>query len=433
MLTLSKYNNVFKNISWLLFDKFLKLFVGLSVLAMVARHLGPANFGTYNYLIAIISVLLPLTSFGIDNILIRELALDHQKKHNYLSSAILLKIIGGSTCFLAVLIFQLFGNHSDANLLILMSFVLMFQWTSVFDLYFQSKIESKYSVIASSSSFILFSLIRILLVFFKKTLIYFCFAYVLELVFIGLILIFFSQKKIPKIRLFFHKKSLLKLINDGWPFFLSGIAVSVFMKIDQLMLKHLLNDKAVGIYSAALKVSEVWYFIPTIIISTLAPVIYMRKSVSRIEYLKALEKIFFYLIIIAMLITISTIFISDLIIEQVYGLEYREASNVLKAHIFATIFVFIGSAQSLYWTAENLQKLSLFFTISSALINIVLNFYLIPFYGPSGAAYATLISYGIPTIFFPLLFSKSKLLFYMNFSYIAHVIFGKIIIKDLKA
>ena len=54
------------------------------------------------------------------------------------------------------------------------------------------------------------------------------------------------------------------LLVESWPLLLSGISIMVYMKIDQIMLGQILGDESVGIYSAALRISEIWYFIPMI-------------------------------------------------------------------------------------------------------------------------------------------------------------------------
>ena len=74
------------------------------------------------------------------------------------------------------------------------------------------------------------------------------------------------------------------LLKESWPLILSGLVISVYMKIDQVMIKHLIDDNAVGIYAAAVKVSEIWYFIPVVIASSLFPAIINSRKINEVLY-----------------------------------------------------------------------------------------------------------------------------------------------------
>src|SRR3546814_6946991 len=62
-----------------------------------------------------------------------------------------------------------------------------------------------------------------------------------------------------------------RLLGQSWPLLLSGFAVMTYMRIDQIMLATMLDDHAVGVFSAALRVAEVWYFIPMAITGAAFP------------------------------------------------------------------------------------------------------------------------------------------------------------------
>jgi len=183
-----------------------------------------------------------------------------------------------------------------------------------------------------------------------------------------------------------------KLLSNSWPLIISAIGITVYMRIDQIMIKEMLDEKSVGLYSAAVRLSEIWYFVPMIIISSLFPAIINAKKISQEFYHKRLQRLYTMMVWMAIGIALPITFYSNWIITFLYGAAYIEAGKVLMIHIWTSVFVFLGVAFSQYLLTENLTKISLYRTVSGAFINILLNLIWIPKYGIIGAATATLIS-----------------------------------------
>ncbi len=78
---------------------------------------------------------------------------------------------------------------------------------------------------------------------------------------------------------------------------------------------------------------------------------------------------------------------------SIFGQEYTAASDILHVHVWAGIPVVVGIASGAYLLAENLTSVALYRTVFGAVVNVVLNFVLLPRMGAIGAAYATLIAY----------------------------------------
>jgi O-antigen/teichoic acid export membrane protein len=171
------------------------------------------------------------------------------------------------------------------------------------------------------------------------------------------------------------------------------------------MIKNMLGDREAGLYSAAVKLVEVWYFIPMIITQSVFPAIVNAKKVSEELYYKRLKQLFSLLIWVAFFISFLMSLFNKDIIYFLYGEKFIEASPVLAILSWASLFVFIGVGTSQWFLSENLQNLAFYRTLYGAIINIGLNFMLIPFWGVIGAAIATVVSYATAA-YFSLLFSK---------------------------
>ena len=167
----------------------------------------------------------------------------------------------------------------------------------------------------------------------------------------------------------------------------------IYMKIDHIMLGEILGSQAVGIYSAATRISEIWYFIPTAIASSISPAIFSaKKEGDEILYYRRIQQLLRLLSIIAIVIAVPMSFLSGDIVTLLFGPEYSAAGSILVIHIWAAFFVFMGVGASSWFIAEGLTYLTFRRTLIGAVMNILLNFILIPMYGGVGAAIATVIS-----------------------------------------
>ncbi len=209
------------------------------------------------------------------------------------------------------------------------------------------------------------------------------------------------------------KTRAVQMLSQGWPLILSSMAILIYMRIDIVMLKLLQGDAAVGIYAAATRVSEVWYFIPAAIVSSVSPAIIKAKDNAAIYY-ERLGKLFSLMSSIAIVIGSGIALCSHLIVHILYSDAFIAAAPVLAVHIWASVFVFLGIAQGPWNIAENLLKLLFFRTLAGALTNILLNFILIPKFSALGAAIATVASYAVAGVFANALDVRTRPIFFLQ-------------------
>jgi len=154
----------------------------------------------------------------------------------------------------------------------------------------------------------------------------------------------------------------------------------------------MLNNEAVGQYAAAVRISEAWYFIPIVITNSLFPSIVNAKKQSEDLYYTRLQNLYTFMVWMAIAVAVPMTFLSGWIINVLFGSEYSQAANVLKIHIWAGVFVFLGVAFSKFLISENFTKKAFARTFIGAIMNVSLNYFMIPKFGISGAAIATLLS-----------------------------------------
>ena len=309
-----------------------------------------------------------------------------------------------------------------------------FQSFQVIDYYFRAKVQAKYSVYAQFSAMLLASIIKVILILVQAPLIYFMIAFSVEFVLAAFgFLLTYNLSKLSPFNWQFSKIVGKELLKDSWPLILSGIMVSVYMKIDQVILKYMMDEKSVGYYAAAVRLSEAWYFIPVAICNSLFPAIVNAKKVNEVFYQNRMQKLYDLLAFIAIAIAVPVTFFSTQVTSILFGNEYLPSAPVLTIYIWAGIAVFLGVASGQYLINENFTKLSFIRTTVGMLLNVILNLILIPLYGIVGSAIATLVSYTI-SVFFIGVFSSTRtqlklllkaVIFYQLFGNIIKVFKGK--------
>jgi PST family polysaccharide transporter len=403
---------IISNIGWLFADRVLRMGVGLIVTAWVARYLGPQQFGLFNYAGAFVSLFGVLATLGLDQIVVRDMVRDPSCKDETLGTAFVLKLSGGILTILVTTgtIFLLRPDDQLTHWLVgITAAGTIFDAFNTIDFWFQLQVKSKYTVIAKNTAFILVTLIRITLLQMQAPLIAFAWALLAEnaLGAVGLAIAY----KVKGQSLLAWRASLLRaktLLKESWPLLLSGLAIMVYLRIDQIMLGQLADDKAVGIYSAATRISELWYYIPIAIVTSVTPSIVEAKKVSETLYYNKLQKLFNIMAVLAYMIALPMTFLSKYIVVLIFGQNYVASGGVLSIHIWAALFVFFGWSKGIWIVAEGLTMFSLLATTSGAVINILLNFWLLPIYRETGAAIATVISYAFVDYFMCMIYPPAQ-------------------------
>ena len=382
---------------WLFADKISRMGVGLIVGAWVARYLGPAQFGVLNYALAFVFLISPLASLGLDRIVIRNILRDPSRKEETLGTSFLLKLISGiSTLFLSIIIIVIV-RPEDRLVQVLVAITalsMVVQAFDVIDFWFQSKTQAQNVVYARNAAFLTISLLKILLIVSSAPLVWFAWAFFAEIAIAAIGLMFYYRRDGQTLKAWrANCEQARSLLSDSWPLILSGLSIMIYMRIDQIMLGELSGNRAVGIYSAVTKISEVWYFVPTVIVSSLFPTLIRIRTQDEQMYYRRLQKLFSLMTILAIGISIPVTFLSTKIMAMLFGDNFADGGGILAVHIWASLFVFLSVVQGQWDVSEDLTRLRFWRTSAGALINIVLNFILIPRYEAMGAAVATVISY----------------------------------------
>ena len=428
--TLSKY---FKNTSWMLADKLIRMGIVLLVNILVARYLGPDNFGLLAYSISLVSILSITTHMGLSGLVVKELVSFPYESGEILATVFYLKLLGSIIGFVLLLGLNIYTEEIfsiNFFVLLVISFSIFLKPFEAIDFWFLANVQAKYTAITNTIALVITSVLKVVFIYSSLNLVWFALANFTQSFLVAVLLIYFFYKRV-KLSIQILKFSFDKakyLLSKSWMIMLGSFFAIIYLKIDQIMLKWMIGNESVGIYAIASSLSEVWYFLPTIIVTSLFPKIIEMKDNNSIDYNKRLQQLFDLLFILALLVAIIVYLIADNLILLLYGKEYEMVGTIQSIHIWAGIFIFMRALFSKWIIIEDVLVFSLITQGFGALANVVLNFILIPYYGVYGAAIATLFSYAMASYVMLAFYAKTRGVFWMMtkamISPIRYIIYG---------
>ncbi len=389
------FQKYFRNISWVFGARTFALIMSFFVGTLVARYLGPERYGILNYVLSFVAIFAFLASFGIDNILVRDLIKFKDKRNEVLNTAFSLKFIASIFVVFILIIFSiLIKNDAYTTLLILIySSQLLFSSLNVADYHFQSIVKYKYASIAQFVSTIAVTILKLFFVYKGLGTGWFVFALVFEAAISSLILLSFFFREGQSLKFSLNKDLAKKMIADSWPFILSSAFYLIYSKIDQVMIGKMIDVTSLGIYAAGVKIAEIWYFIPAIISGVMLPAIINAKIKDNTLYKDRLKKLFFLIIGMSFAIAFFEFIFAKYLILFLFGKAYMGSIIILQIYTWAGVIVSTVMVAQQYLIAENKTKTILISSFVGAFINVILNIILIPKFGIIGSAWATIISY----------------------------------------
>lgn len=380
------------NTSWLLGDRLVRAALGFIVGAWVARYLGPERFGHYAYVLTFIAFFQAVANLGTDSIVVRDVARDPSSAPAVLGAALRMRFVAGAVCWLfavglTVLINP--GDHETIAMTAIVGGVMVFQAADTIDLWFQSQTQSRRTVVAKLTAYVATSGLKIALILAHAPLIWFACAFLFDFAAAALALGIAYRAFPTQGRWTFDMRMARELVAQSWPFMVSGLAITVYMRIDQIMLKAFSGAYEVGIYAAALPLSQIWQMIPTTLVISFGAYIAQRKLQGEAEYEAALMVVFRLFGGLSLAVAVMTAVAAPWLLPAIYGPRFNASVGVLQIHVFSNVFIAIAMAQCLWITNERRSKLLLIQTLAGAVVAIIGNWLAIPIWGAKGAAGVT--------------------------------------------
>ena len=398
-----RINKVARNAGWLITGKFLNKAISFLVGILAARYLGPGNYGLIHYATAYTTFFASLCSLGINNVIVNNL-IDHpDEEGETIGTTLLLRAISSLLSGIMIVGIVSIVDHGEKLTIVVVALCcigLLFQIFETFNYWFQSKLESKYSAMAALLSYVLTSAYKLVLLATGKSVTWFALASSVDYIALALLLFMaYSRKNGPPLSVSFRKAK--QLLKSSSSFILTGMMISIYASTDRFMLKQMLGESDVGYYSLASTISVSWTFILSAIIDSLYPGIVKSYQTDAIKFEHNNIRLYALVFYLSLAMSVCICLLANPIIVYIYGESYLPAISPLRVIVWYTAFSYLGVARNAWLVCKKKQKYLIWIYMSAAGANVLLNALLIPVWGTSGAAFASLMAQIITTMVTP--------------------------------
>jgi len=385
------------NIAWLLIDRLIGLAATITVTVVVIRYLGPSDYGLLSYALAFVGILAPVIQLGLDSVTVRELVNEPSAKSEILGSTFALMFATALVVMPVAVLADLFlggGNRREQMMVCVLATQFLFQSVAVIDFWFRSQVRSKYVVWSSKAGLFANAILASFLAYTKADVQWFTLTTIAETAITAFGLILFYRLSGGTLRQWsFRWARAMSLLKQGFPFLLGSLFGAVSGRASFVILKKLATESDVGQYAAAVRVSEMCYFVPMALVVSLFPaIVHSRRNLDAVLYDRRIQGLYDVAALIGYAVAVPATLLSRLLLPLVFGKAYALAGVVLAVHIWTFLLISIGIMRSTWLVAEGLGIHYMLAAASGALVNIGLNYMLIPRMGVVGAAWAAVAS-----------------------------------------
>lgn len=384
---------VYNNIGWLFFEKAVRITTGLFVGILMARYLGPQKFGIYNYALSFVALFAAISTLGLNGIVVRDLIKDRYSATTILGTAFMLQLVGGLAAFVIVvgaISCVRPGDDIIKPLVIIVGFGLVFSFREVTKYWFESQLTSKYAIRAEVGVFLFISMVKIGMILIHAPLVAFIWIVLLEIILatIALFYAFLNLDDAPR-SFAIQAQRARSMLKDSAPLILSGISISLAMRVDQIMLGEMGAISDVGLYAVGVKLAESLVLIGTIVATSMFPrFVELKGNDFNREFIAIVRYVFYAMFLASIIISVS----SSTIVNILFGATYAGSSSVLSILIFSIPFTFVNVMSTQYLLKHRYHSAILLRQVGALALNVFLNFILIRSFGILGAAIATVVT-----------------------------------------
>lgn len=378
---------------------------------LLARALGPVEFGRFSYFLAIVSLAASFGHMGVDGALVKRLIAGKDNRKVILGGALYLKLFGYLISVVLLLFFCFFSEigQKDIYIILCLSVSTLLRPMEVFEFWLLGTLKASLLYIIRIIGYVSGFVLKIGVIYSEAEIEVIALVWLLPQIttyFACFFYYYYSEKKVWRLK--YDLKNTIGIFSDNWPIYVGSICAVIYLKIDLIMVRVFDGDNSAGIYAVAISLTEAWSFLGVVIMTVFFPSLIKKSSESldvfRIEFRRAAS----VLLVVSYFIVLMVCFFGSGLIELLYGDQYYYSQSILMVYVFSLIFVFVRMLFSKWILIEGVAIYSLISHGLGMLINVLLNIVLINKYGAIGAAYSTLISYSISGYFVFLFMGKSR-------------------------
>lgn len=193
-----------------------------------------------------------------------------------------------------------------------------------------------------------------------------------------------------------ERPGAFRVASLAWPFGLAGVLYLIYYQSDLVLLRYFVNESAVGFYNAAVVVMTAIYLFPSALYQK-----FLLPRLHRWAYHDAvkLQMVYsvgnFSMVVVGSVILIVLWLLAPFVLPWFFGREYIDAVPLVRILALGLPLFFLASSSGAVLVTRHHIRVKVGIMALTALFNVILNLFLIPAYGASGAAVATVLSYGL--------------------------------------
>lgn len=395
-------NKTVKNAGWIIGGRLANKALAFLVSILTARYLGPSNNGLIGYVTAYVTFFASICNLGINSVIIKDFVDNPEEEGAAIGTTLVLRAV--SSALSAVMITGIVWLMDRDPLTVLVAALsavgLLFQVFDTLKKWFQAELQSKYVAIGTLIAYVAVSAYRLVLLATGKSVSWFAMATSVDYLAVAIFLLWAYRRKGGP-RLSFSMKKAKQLMKASSSYIIAGVMVSVYASTDKLMLKQMLDEASVGYYVTAVSLSTTWTFLLEAVVDSMYPSVIQSYNQDKALFEQRNRQLYAIVLYCALFVSLVISLLARPLISVLYGAAYLPTVGPLRIICWYTAFSYLGVARNAWMVCENKQKYLKYLYIASAVLNVALNLLLIPYWGPTGAAVASLVTQIFTTVCLP--------------------------------
>ena len=393
---------VFQNTAAQLIGRVVSIGLSAATSILLARYLGKQRLGEYGAIYAYLALYGFFATFCLEQILAREISVRRAQGAEIFRTATLTALVFAiSGTVIAPLLAPWFGYHGTLRWLIAVAALdlLILPPLRLSGIIFQVEMRLWYNVVIALVRQAMW-LAAVILLAFRNAAFY---EVILARTLVGIleaVVVVWNVKRVGLVQGTprFVASEARMMIKEGFPLVLMTLAVSIYHRIDQVMLHNMSGDVVLGPYVIAVQLTELFSALPVALMASLFPAL-AQGATDDARFNRYLSETYRFLLVFAFAACATIIPIARPVVELFYGKQYLPTANLLIVLVWSEVPVFFGVVLGAGLVAKGQQKYMPYGAVAGAIVNVLLNVALIPRYGALGASWATVISYSIAGVF----------------------------------
>lgn len=398
-------NRAAKNAAWLIAGRIIQMMISFVVGVLTTRYLGPENYGLIGYAMAYTVFFAAIATLGINSVIVRELVDNRDREGTVLGTAMTLEAVSSFISALLIVAIVSIADRGDKTIVsvaALCSLGFVLSVLGVFNYRFQSELKSEVTAKAALLGYSAGAAFKIYLLATGKSVVWFAAASSVDYVFAGALLLAAYRKSGGRALRFSwdYGKALLAKSRH---FILPMLMVSVYAQTDRIMLRHMCGANELGYYTSAFMLCTAWCFVLQAVIDSVFPSIMENSRDGKTEeFIKQNKKLYAAVFYVSIFVSVLFFVFAKPMVSLLFGSEYAGTTGVLRILTWFNAFSYLGVARNAWVVCLDKQRHLTLVYVSAAVINLALNFMLIPVWGAKGAAVTSLLAQVITSIAAPM-------------------------------